>query len=44
MYEIEEERNSLVYGKPKKYAIDSVINAFWKLYELIKEQTGEEFE
>lgn len=47
MYNIEEERNKLVYGRPVKNTITSVLIAFQNLYSLIKEklkEVGEEIE
>lgn len=41
MYQIEEERNKLIYGKPSKSSIDNVLNAFQKLHLLIKEKLEE---
>lgn len=37
MYQIEEERNSLMYGKPTKQQIEKVIAAFNKLKGIFKE-------
>ncbi len=47
MYIIEEERNKLIYGKPNKVGLDTVLNAFEKLHELMKEkikEAGEEID
>lgn len=47
MYELEEQRNKLIYGKPTKPAIDSVYSSFQKLHQLIKDklaEMGEEIE
>lgn len=45
LYVIEEERNKLIYGKPRKEALEAVLKAFRRLYTLIKkelEAQGEE--
>lgn len=47
LYVIEEERNKLIYGKPSKVGIDTVLGAFQKLHLLVKErleEAGEEIE
>lgn len=38
LYTIEEHRNSLIYGKPKKAALDAVLSSFQELYQIIKEE------
>lgn len=46
-YIIEEERNKLIYGKPRKLALEAVLDAFTKLHVLIKDELkkhGEEIE
>tara|TARA_Y100000031_G_C8078159_1_gene318370 strand:- start:569 stop:703 length:135 start_codon:yes stop_codon:yes gene_type:complete len=42
MYIIEEHRNSLIYGKPKQSAIEAILKAFNKLYEIVKKELGDE--
>ncbi len=47
MYIIEEERNKLIYGKPNKVVLDTVLTAFEKLHTLMKEkikEAGEEID
>ena len=47
LYSIEEERNKLIYGKPTKIAIETLLTAFQKLHGIIKEklrEVGEEIE
>lgn len=47
MYDLEEHRNKLIYGKPTKLAIEAVFNSFEKLHKIIKEkltELGEEIE
>lgn len=47
MYSIEECRNSLIYGKPTKSAVQEVYTSFQKLHDLIKarlKEKGEEIE
>jgi len=47
MYVLEEERNTLIYGKSNLSSTTQVLNAFLSLYELIKQklkQLGEEIE
>ena len=47
MYILEEHRNKLIYGKPKKTAFEAVITSFQKLHDIIREELydqGEEIE
>ena len=47
MYDIEDNRNKLIYGKPTKSAIHDVLTSFQKLHNIIREelqQRGEEIE
>src|SRR3989344_8149900 len=38
MYDIEDNRNKLIYGKPTKSAIRDVLAAFQKLHTIVKEE------
>lgn len=42
MYGIEEERNKLIYGKPRLSSIESAWQSFQKLYTIIKEKLKEQ--
>ena len=47
MYEIEEHRNKLIYGKPTKIALDAVFTSFQKIHQIIRgklQELGEEIE
>ncbi len=44
MYQIEEDRNKLIYGKPTKAIADEVLDAFTSLHTLIKEKLHEQGE
>lgn len=47
MYTLEDDRNTLIYGKPNLSSTTEVLNAFLSLYHLIKEKLkllGEEIE
>lgn len=47
LYLIEEERNKLIYGKPRLPTIEAVLNAFKQLHALIKDELktqGEDIE
>ena len=41
MYIIEEERNKLIYGKPRQSSIEATLKAFWELHHIIKERLSE---
>ncbi len=38
LYQIEEERNKLIYGKPRLHIIETVLRSFQKLRELLGEE------
>ena len=47
MYDIEEGRNKLIYGKPNLSGTESILKSFHKLHQLIKnklQELGEEIE
>ena len=41
MYVIEEERNKLIYGKPRQSSIDAVLKAFQELHHIVRERLSE---
>ena len=44
MYLIEEERNKLIYGKPRSHVIEAVLTAFKKLRTIISEELAKQGE